>query len=346
MKCRGHCAVLLATSALFAAFCLLFAFESDAAESEPSQEEARVTVVFHDVKLLPEDQKPRPAELNETVKEDIAVRTGHDSRSELTFVDLTITRLGSNTVFSFNKAGRNVQLNAGSMLLRVPKNSGGAQLKTDACSIAITGTTLILDAMRSGRNKLTVLEGSARMSLNNYPNESALAHGGQLLDVPPGAKKMPAPVHFDVRRMMKSHVLITKFPRLPSENEIYAGTNSSGARSTPQNPAVYNPPPLPPPGNYPGGGAKPVGPNYPGGKGKSPGGTNTPNGPSNPGKGSGGKGKKNPDAPNNTGKGGDVGAAGNADGTGAVKPPRGKKPIGKTPPKKLQPSPSASPSLR
>src|SRR5437868_1180130 len=64
-------------------------------------QEARVTQVVKDVKLLPSQAAPRPAVVSDQIKGDTAVRTGVDSRTELTFTDLTITRLGANTVFSF-----------------------------------------------------------------------------------------------------------------------------------------------------------------------------------------------------------------------------------------------------
>ena len=187
--------------------------------------QARVTVVVHEVNLLAEKAKARPAVLNETVHDDTSVRTGDQSRSELTFPDLTITRLVANSIFSFDKAGRSVQLNGGAMLLRVPKDSGGAQMRTDACSVAITGTTVVLEA-RSGRNKLYVLEGHARMALRAKPNESAAVGPGQMLDVPRGATSLPAVQNFDVNQFMSSNPLITDFPPLPSRDLIYAGASS------------------------------------------------------------------------------------------------------------------------
>src|SRR6202049_4873599 len=123
------------------------------AASDAPKNEARVTRIIRDVKLLPSKSAARPATLNDKVREGTGVRTGDDSRSELTFVDLTITRLGANTVFSFANTGRNVQLGGGSILLRVPKDSGGARMKTDAVTVAITGTTVILEAARAGRKK-------------------------------------------------------------------------------------------------------------------------------------------------------------------------------------------------
>ncbi|TLY36887.1 MAG: hypothetical protein E6K60_06340 [Nitrospirae bacterium] len=72
--------------------------------------EARVTQVVNDVKLLLQQAAPRPAVVTDLVHEGIAVRTGTQSRSELTFPDLTLTRLGANTIFSFNRGTREMNL--------------------------------------------------------------------------------------------------------------------------------------------------------------------------------------------------------------------------------------------
>ena len=77
------------------------AYYSDPGERGRTKE-ARVTQVVKDVKLLPQQAAPRPATLRDLVREGTAVRTGTQSRSELTFNDLTITRLaGANTIQSF-----------------------------------------------------------------------------------------------------------------------------------------------------------------------------------------------------------------------------------------------------
>ena len=92
----------VSTGALIASFAL----------SQTSEPEGHVTAVFHDVQLLPEQADARAAAINDKVDDGTALRTGDDSRSELTFADLTITRLGANTIFSFNKAGRSVRLDS------------------------------------------------------------------------------------------------------------------------------------------------------------------------------------------------------------------------------------------
>jgi hypothetical protein len=203
------------------------------AESAVSSDEARVTKIVREVKLLPEGAKAKPAALNDQVNADTGVRTGDRSRSELTFTDLTIERLGANTLFHFNKAGRVVELDSGSMLLRVPKDSGGAQMQTRAVTVGITGTTVILETTPAGRNKLYVLEGGAKLSLRRYPRESVNVRGGQMEDVPAGATKLPPPVNVDLNDIMQHHPLITDFGPLPSENLIYATAQNPPATSQP-----------------------------------------------------------------------------------------------------------------
>ena len=198
-----------------------------AVASETSKKEARVTQVIREVKLLPSESSARPAVINEKVSEDTAVRTGDASRSELTFADLTLTRLGENTIFSFNHGGRNARLDSGSILLRVPKNSGGGGIRTRAVTVGITGTTVIFESTRAGRSKLTVLEGGARLALVKHPKESAYVRAGQMLDVPAGATTLPAPVNIDLDRVMKTSPLITDFPAAAEPGSHRGGHSGS-----------------------------------------------------------------------------------------------------------------------
>lgn len=214
---------------IFTGFAALSLVASPIASAAPSKE-ARVTQIIREVKLLPSQEAPRPAAVNDKVAEDTGVRTGGDSRSELTFPDLTITRLGANSIFSFNKAGHNTQLDSGSLLLRVPKNSGGG-IKTSAVTVAVTGTTVILETARSGKSKLITLEGDARLSLVKYPRESRQVRAGQMLDVPAGATTLPMPVNVDLDQVMKNHPLITDFRPLPSRDLIAAAIQNQ--RHTP-----------------------------------------------------------------------------------------------------------------
>ena len=101
--------------------------------------EGQVTQVIQDVRLLPSNASPRPAAVNDNVRQGTAVQTGVQSRSELTFKDQTITRLGEKTIFSVGEGARTMDLGSGQILLYVPKKSGGAKIKMGPVTAAITG---------------------------------------------------------------------------------------------------------------------------------------------------------------------------------------------------------------
>ena len=101
--------------------------------------EAKVTQVIQDVRVLPSNASPRPAAVNDDVHQGTAVRTGVQSRSELTFKDQTIIRLGEKAVFSAGEGARTIDLGSGQFLLYVPKKAGGAKVKTGPVTAAITG---------------------------------------------------------------------------------------------------------------------------------------------------------------------------------------------------------------
>jgi len=100
---------------------------------------AKVTQVIQDVRVLPSNASPRPAAVNDDVRGGTAVQTGVQSRSELTFKDQTITRLGEKTTFSVGEGPRTIDLGSGQFLLCVPQKAGGAKVKAGAVTAAITG---------------------------------------------------------------------------------------------------------------------------------------------------------------------------------------------------------------
>lgn len=187
--------------------------------------EARVTQVVHDVKLLPKQAAPRPAAVSDPVRDGTAVRTGTASRSELTFTDRTIARLGANTIFSFNEGTRNLDLGGGAMLLSVPKNAGGAKITTAAVTAAVTGTTLIMENHPATSSqphpyfKIIVIEGTVRAYQTNHVGDSVLIHPGEMLIGKPG-QPLPDPVHYDLNRLLKTSQLINGFGPLPNAEFI------------------------------------------------------------------------------------------------------------------------------
>src|SRR5215469_4995608 len=66
--------------------------------------EAKVTQVIRDVRVLPSNASPRPAAVNDNVRQGTAVQTGVQSRSELTFKDQTITPLARRLFLAWAKS--------------------------------------------------------------------------------------------------------------------------------------------------------------------------------------------------------------------------------------------------
>jgi hypothetical protein len=119
------------------AFALASGLPNEVSADELKQ--AKVTQVIQDVRVLPSNASPRPAAVNEDVHQGTAVQTGIQSRSELTFKDQTITRLGEKTIFSVGEAPRTIDLGSGQFLLYAPKKAGGAKVKLGSVTAAITG---------------------------------------------------------------------------------------------------------------------------------------------------------------------------------------------------------------
>lgn len=149
--------------------------------------QSTVTEVIREVNLLPAATRAaQPAKLNDLVKAPDLVRTGPQSRAELTAPDSTITRVGANTVFSFQSGGRAIDLKQGSLLFHAPAGRGGGEIRSGAASAAVAGTTLIVAATANSGFKVIVLEGRGWVTLPDGRTLSLRA--GQMVYVLPGGQ--------------------------------------------------------------------------------------------------------------------------------------------------------------
>jgi hypothetical protein len=176
--------------------------------------EAKVTQVIQDVKVLPSNAAPRPAAVNDNVRPGTAVQTGVQSRSELTFKDQTITRLGEKTIFNVGEGARTIDLGSGQFLLYVPKKAGGAKIKMGPVTAAITGTTILGNYDPSGLTTFTVLEGGACIYLDSV-GQSIYVGPGQAVTYDPIARRLEDPVDVNLNEVLTSP-LIKDFQELPS----------------------------------------------------------------------------------------------------------------------------------
>ena len=212
MNIRSRCILLVAPVALISASWL------PDAVSAADFEQAQVTQVVKDVKVLPSGAAARPATVNETVHKGSAVQTGTQSRSELTFQDKSITRLGEKTIFSVGKGGRTIDLGSGQFLLYVPKNSGGAKVKMGSVTAAITGTTVLGKVNPDGIVEFTVLEGTANVRLDSV-GQCLKIRAGQKVTYDPISGRLGNPVDVDIQQQLNSP-LVADFGQLPSATLI------------------------------------------------------------------------------------------------------------------------------
>ncbi len=177
------------------------------------QKQARVTEVIRDVRLLGAQTAAHPAAVNDAVHEGTAVRTGTDSRAELTFVDQTLARLGANTVFSFGGAARTYDLGSGAILMSAPKASGTVKITTAVATCAVSGFTMMSEYHGNTWNKVLLLNGDGYVSLKRNPGDKRHLHSSEILIFRPDATVLPQPLQFDICNVINDGRLVTGFTR-------------------------------------------------------------------------------------------------------------------------------------
>src|SRR6266511_364012 len=183
-----------------------------------STNEARVTRVKSQVQLADSKTSVRPAIINDFVNEETVVRTGNESRAELTCSDETVVRLAAHTAFDFNRGTRSLNLKEGAVLVQTPKEANGATIHAGCVAAAVAGTTVMIE-YHPGFYKFLVLEGTARSYRPGHLGDSVLVRPGQMVFGNPEAA-LSDPVDVDIDRFMKTSRFVTDFPPLRSEKSI------------------------------------------------------------------------------------------------------------------------------
>jgi len=184
--------------------------------------------------------EPRPASQGAIVRNENVVRTGTESRAELEFTDLTLARLGSNSIFSFDAQARAMTFTRGAVLFSKPTNSGAIELRSGAITAAITGSTgfisnVPLGGLKAGmRNPVSQrgattlvgmlegkLVGGAHWRDGRGREQTTNFHlgPGEMLVAQPG--RPPVVAQFDIPRFLRTCPLVTGFSHpLPNQLEL------------------------------------------------------------------------------------------------------------------------------
>ena len=151
----------------------------------------------------------QPASVNDLVKAPDLVRTGPQSRAELTAADQTVTRIGANTVFSFEPTGRDINLEKGNVLFHSPAGKGGGTIRSGGAAAAVLGTTLIVSSTGTGGFKVILLEGKGTVTLPN--GKTTTLKAGQLVFVLPGQTAFGPVLTVNLGKLVGGSQLVTGF---------------------------------------------------------------------------------------------------------------------------------------
>lgn len=170
----------------------------------------------------------QPVAQGAIVRDENVVRTASASRAELEFPDLTLARLGANSIFSFDAQARALNCTQGAALFSKPPGSGRVEIRAGAITAAITGSTgFVSNQPATGSRKakagagyptttmIGMLEGKIRGTAL-WRDGSGREHAfpfrlgaGEMIVAQPG--KRPVVVQFDIPRFLRTSPLTTGF---------------------------------------------------------------------------------------------------------------------------------------
>ncbi|MEY5062512.1 MAG: hypothetical protein RLZZ112_476, partial [Verrucomicrobiota bacterium] len=202
--------------------------------------EAQITTLKNQVQHDP-GSGAAPAKVNEKIGENSKVTTAASSMAELTFADTSISRLGANSLFSFQSKERLIKLDKGSILVNTPPGNGGATVDCGGVTGAVSGTTFMASRDGSGNVMFVMLEGSGvlKVTINSpggavskeiRPGQAATVGGASIQAAAesgagekPASKPAPSIQVFDVdvKKIVETAPLIKEFKsELPSMEKI------------------------------------------------------------------------------------------------------------------------------
>ena len=218
--------------------CVLAVSTSHAVDFKKS----KVTQVVNDVQIISAaDQKQKAAGVNDVFTMPDILRTGPASRAELVADDATVTRVGANTIFSFDPANRTIDLKQGSLLFHSPHGKGGGTIHTGSATASVLGSTLIVTTTASGGFKVLALEDEAEIKFLN--GLTTKLQPGQMTFVLPGGNANSPIIIFRLDDLIGNSQLVKgfsqKLPSLPlmilEKNKQNALIESGGLEDTHKN---------------------------------------------------------------------------------------------------------------
>ena len=192
-------------------------------------ESSTITQVVKSATVLQPGTKTRKAaRVNDVFSVPDVMRTGSDSRVEMIAEDQTVTRVGANTVFSFEPDKREINLQKGSILFNAPNGKGGGTIRTAAATAAVQGTTLIVVTTDNGGFKVLLQEG--RGSVKTPKGRFRTLKAGQMVFALPGGE-LSQTLTYQLSQQVGASLLVAGFKKpLPSIAKIEAAVAKQEAQ--------------------------------------------------------------------------------------------------------------------
>jgi len=181
-------------------------------------------IVEHDA-----GQGAAPAKVSEKISENSKVTTAAASMAELTFGDSSITRIGANSVFSFQSKERLVKLDKGTALIHATPGNGGATVDCGGVTAAVSGSTFMASRSATGGAVFVLLESSGSLKVTTPGGQTAIILPGQAASTGTGPKSAIQVFDVDVKKVMETTPLVGGFKELPSQAEINVVTEKQQA---------------------------------------------------------------------------------------------------------------------
>jgi hypothetical protein len=180
---------------------------------------ARLTYVSANVRMHATQNAPSPLSTGDILSAGLTIDNGAKARSELTFGNRSVVRLGANTILSLKDQLGAMELREGAILFQIPKGSS-AEITTASITVASKDATGLLERNRDLYIKLLLLQGEARVFLADRVGESIVLEPGQILITKPKATALPEAAYFDIARAVRTCQLISEFPPLRGQESI------------------------------------------------------------------------------------------------------------------------------
>ena len=182
--------------------------------------DGRISDLVHDVRLETQGQSGVASKNSEF--QDGRLRTGRESRAEISFADRSVVRFGDNSVATVDSKARTFELESGAILTQVPKGVGGTLVKVRDVTATATGTTLAVEFLPKAYIKFISLDGTSRLCVKKgmFASDCVLLRAGQMIIAGPDPKMLPEAVDVDLNRLIDTCEFITKFHPLPGYDRL------------------------------------------------------------------------------------------------------------------------------